>query len=374
MIRPFRPAAPADLNLGALLCGPFEPHAFRSPWWLIGGNAQTIIPARLWRFPRIAYRRERWDTPDGDFIDLDWTTHDADAHAPLVVMFHGLEGDSRSHYARLMMDALRARRWPGVVPHFRGCSGEMNRAPRMYHSGDSAEIAWILDRLYRTHCAPHGRRLLAVGISLGGNMLLRYLGERGTGVRHLSAAATVSAPLDMTAGGAALSQGFGLLYTRMFLRTLKQKAATKLDQHPGLYDREAMLAARSFVEFDNLVTAPLHGYRDVYDYWTRASSKPVLRDVRVPALVLNARNDPFLPGHHLPGPDEVSPDVVLDQPLHGGHVGFLQRRDGRLRHMPLAGRIDWMPARLLRFFDDVLGRPPRPDPDEPQEDQEAGHG
>lgn len=193
MIRPFRSAAPADLNLGALLIGPFEPHAFRSPWWLIGGNAQTIVPARLWRFPRIAYRRERWDTPDGDFIDLDWTTHEADAHTPLVVLFHGLEGDSRSHYAQLMMDALRARRWPGVVPHFRGCSGELNRAPRMYHSGDSAEIAWILDRLYRTHCAPHGRKLLAVGISLGGNMLLRHLGERGADARQLSAAATVSA-------------------------------------------------------------------------------------------------------------------------------------------------------------------------------------
>ncbi|QCX50713.1 YheT family hydrolase [Ralstonia pseudosolanacearum] len=370
MIRPFRSAAPADLNLGALLTGPFEPHAFRSPWWLIGGNAQTIVPARLWRFPRIVYRRERWDTPDGDFIDLDWTTHDADAHTPLVVLFHGLEGDSRSHYAQLMMDALRARRWPGVVPHFRGCSGELNRAPRMYHSGDSAEIAWILDRLYRTHCAPHGRKLLAVGISLGGNMLLRHLGERGTDARQLSAAATVSAPLDMMAGGAALSQGFGMLYTRMFLRTLKQKAAAKLDQHPGLYDRDAMLAARSFVEFDNLVTAPLHGYRNVYDYWTRASSKPVLRDVRVPVLVLNARNDPFLPGRHLPGPEDVSPDVVLDQPLHGGHVGFLMRQDGGLRHVPLAGRIDWMPARLLRFFDDVLGRAPRPDaPEHPGADR-----
>lgn len=354
MNRPLRQAAPVELNLGTMLAGPFEPHAFRSPWWLIGGNAQTIVPARLWRFPRITYRRERWDTPDQDFIDLDWTTHDTDAHAPLVVMFHGLEGDSRSHYASLLMDALRARHWPGVIPHFRGCSGEMNRAPRMYHCGDGAEIAWILERLYRTVCQPQGRKLLAVGISLGGNALLRYLGEHGTGVRHLSAAATVSAPLDMRAGGAALSRGFNMVYTRMFLKTLKSKANAKLDQHPGLYDRAAMMATRTLGEFDNLVTAPLHGFSDVLDYWTRASSKPILRDVRVPALVLNARNDPFLPGQHLPGPADVSSDIVLDQPQHGGHVGFLLRHDSGLRHM--TGRIDWMPARVLRFFDDVLGR------------------
>lgn len=197
--------------------------------------------------------------------------------------------------------------------------------------------------------------MLAVGISLGGNALLRYLGEHGTDARHLSAAATVSAPLDMRAGGAALSRGFNMVYTRMFLRTLKEKASAKLDQHPGLYDRAAMLASRNLSEFDNLVTAPLHGYHDVLDYWTRASSKPILRDVRVPALVLNARNDPFLPGQHLPGPADVSSDVVLDQPQHGGHVGFLLRHDSGLRNM--AGRIDWMPARVLRFFDDVLGRP-----------------
>jgi predicted alpha/beta-fold hydrolase len=353
MLAPFRQTVPVDVQLGAMLAGPFEPHAFRSPWWLIGGNAQTIVPARLWRFPRIRYQRERWDTPDHDFIDLDWTTHEVDAHAPLVVMFHGLEGDSRSHYASLLMDALRARRWAGVIPHFRGCSGELNHAPRMYHCGDAKEISWILERLYQEHCVPQGRRLLAVGISLGGNALLRYLGAR-----HLSAAATVSAPLDMKAGGAALSRGFNMVYTRMFLRTLKEKAGAKLDQHPGLYDRDAMLAARNLGEFDNLVTAPLHGFSDVYDYWTRASSKPVLHEVRVPALVLNARNDPFLPGDHLPGPADVSPDVVLDQPLHGGHVGFLRHGSG-MRHA--AGRIDWMPARILRFFDEVLGRAPQPD-------------
>jgi predicted alpha/beta-fold hydrolase len=152
----------------------------------------------------------------------------------------------------------------------------------------------------------------------------------------------------MRAGGAALSKGFNMVYTRMFLRTLKDKANAKLDQHPGLYDRAAMMATRTLGQFDNLVTAPLHGFRDVLDYWTRASSKPVLREVRVPVLVLNARNDPFLPGQHLPGMADVSPDITLDQPLHGGHVGFL------LRHGK-TGRVDWMPARVLRFFDDVLG-------------------
>ncbi len=330
---------------------------FHTPWWLRGGHAQTILPARFTRHQRIAFRRERWDAPDGDFIDLDWTSHAAAPGTPLVVMFHGLEGDSASHYAQSLMVALRTRGWQGVIPHFRGCSGELNRAPRFYHSGDSAEIRWVLQRLRdQVRRIEPDRPMLAVGISLGGNALLRYLGEDGNAAGFLRAAAAVSAPLDLAAGGAALSSGFNMIYTRMFLQTLKRKSLSKLEQFPGLFDRDTMLASRDLYAFDNVVTAPLHGFRDTDDYWARAASKPILGEIRIPTLVLNARNDPFLPARHLPGPADVSDHVLLEQPEHGGHVGFMTPRGGLLGQLPLlpaAGHIEWLPGRILGFFDSV---------------------
>ncbi|WP_428852363.1 YheT family hydrolase [Imbroritus primus] len=322
-----------------------------APWWLPGGHAQTIIPARLMPAPRVHYRRERWDTPDGDFIDLDWSTHACVTDTPLVVLFHGLEGSSASHYARGLTAALAARQWEGVVVHFRGCSGSLNLAPRFYHSGDGDEIDWVLRRLYQTHCAATRRPLYVVGISLGGNALLRFLGERREDAAFVTAAASVSAPLDLTAGGIALSRGFNMLYTRMFLQTLKTKALAKLKQYPGLFDADAMLKSRDLYAFDNIVTAPLHGYRDTDDYWHRASGKLVLDAITVPTLVLNARNDPFLPAAALPRSADVSPAVTLSQPAHGGHVGFFARHAGWRGHLPPLGQSNWLPLRALRFFD-----------------------
>jgi predicted alpha/beta-fold hydrolase len=181
-----------------------------------------------------------------------------------------------------------------------------------------------------------------VGISLGGNMLLKWLGERGEEARAIiAAAAGVSAPVDLMAGGTALGRGFNRFYTWMFLRTLKAKSRAKLAQHADLFDRARMEAARDLHAFDDVVTAPVHGFVDADDYWTRASSKPWLRRIAVPTLVLNARNDPFLPPAALPGPGDVSGFVTLEQPVHGGHVGFLAAG---------AGGADWMPRRVLRFL------------------------
>jgi len=310
---------------------------YRAPRWLRGGHAQTMYPALFLRGKRPRYRRERWDTPDGDFIDLDFIDAGS-AGAPRVALFHGLEGSSSSHYAVALMRALERARWNGVVVHFRGCSGVPNRLPRAYHSGDAPEIGWILARL-----ADAGQPLYAAGISLGGNALLKWLGEGGAGAGAcLRAAAAVSAPLDLMAAGAALGQGLNLVYTRMFLATLRRKSLDKLARFPGLYDRETVLAARNLREFDDVVTAPLHGYRDTDDYWTRASAKPVLAGVRIPTLVLNARNDPFLPARYLPRPQEVSPTVLLEQPEEGGHVGFTGGA--------FPGNLDWLPQRLLAFF------------------------
>jgi predicted alpha/beta-fold hydrolase len=317
------------------------PEPYRAPSWLCGGHAQTIYPALFLRGPRPRYRRERWETPDADFIDLDFLDG-APAAAPCVVLFHGLEGDSSSHYSLALMRALAHARWNGVVVHFRGCSGEANRLPRAYHSGDASEIGWILARLAQTH-----KPLYAVGVSLGGNALLKWLGESGAGAAAvLAAAAAVSAPLDLMAAGAALGQGLNLIYTRMFLATLRRKSVEKLARFPGLFDRASVLQACTLREFDDVVTAPLHGFRDTDDYWTRASSKPGLASVRLPTLVLNAKNDPFLPARHLPGAHEVSPMVQLEQPMEGGHAGFPGGA--------FPGNLDWLPQRLLAFFSEHL--------------------
>ena len=323
--------------------------AYRAPAWLPGGNLQTIwaaLYARRVAGAPVHYRRERWDTPDGDFVDADWldpepAPPEAGAPAvPLLVLFHGLEGSSRSHYAEAFADVARARGLRYVVPHFRGCSGELNRAPRAYHSGDFEEIGWILAQLRAQHVGP----LLAVGVSLGGNALMRWAAEAGESAwQFVKAAAAVCSPIDLAAGGAAIGQGFNrLVYTTMFLRTMKPKALAKLAQHPGLFDREALLAARDLYAFDNLFTAPLHGFRDTEDYYARASAKPHLHRIRVPALVLNARNDPFVPATSLPAPHEVGARVTLWQPAQGGHVGFPRGRPpGDVRWMPEAV-ADWL--------------------------------
>jgi len=315
-------------------CSPIG--GYRAPRWLPGGHLQTIWPATRVARPPVAYRRERWDTPCGqDFIDVDLV--DGMPGTPVVLLFHGLEGSSDSHYARALMAAVQARGWHGAIPHFRGCSGEANLAPRFYHSGDAEELDWIVRRLLPRYPGP----FYAAGVSLGGNVLLRWLGEQQHGAEIVDAAVAVSAPLDLAAGGAALGRGFNRLYTHMFLQTLKPKALARLARYPGLFDRERLLAARDLYAFDNVVTAPLHGYRDTDDYWHRASARHVLPDITVPTLVLNARNDPFLPGQHLP--QAASRAVTLEYPAEGGHVGFPTG--------PFPGRIDWLARRILHFFD-----------------------
>ena len=309
-------------------------HAYRAPRWLagsgfVGGNLQTIWPAlfaRRFEGSAPVYRRERWDTPDGDFVDVDFQCAAPPAtggpwHAPpWLVLFHGLEGSSASHYAQACAHWARNHGWAFAVPHFRGCSGELNLAPRAYHSGDFEEVGWMLERLRARSPGP----LVAVGISLGGNALLRWAEEAGDGAARVArCVCAISSPIDLAAGGHAIGRGFNrLVYSRMFLRTMRPKALAKLAQHPGLFDREAMLAARDLYAFDNLFTAPLHGFRDTEDYWARASAKPQLDRIRIPALVVNARNDPFVPAASLPNAAQAGPRVTLWQPAHGGHAGF----------------------------------------------------
>ena len=309
---------------------------YRAPRWLPGGNLQTIVAAKLsqpYTGERPPFARQRWDTPDGDFIDIDYLLPQSADDAPLWVMFHGLEGSSSSHYALACADYARQQGVGFAVAHFRGCSGELNRSPRAYHSGDYEEIGWILQRFASSHRGP----LCAIGISLGGNALMRWAGEAGRGAAStVRAVAAVCSPLDLAASGEAIGRGFNRqVYTRMFLGSMKPKALAKLKQHPGLFDAQALMGAQDLYAFDNIFTAPLHGFRDTADYWTRASAKPHLADVRVPALLINARNDPFIPAHSLPAAHEVGQYVQLWQPEQGGHVGFAAGSPpGHLRSLP----------------------------------------
>jgi hypothetical protein len=322
--------------------------SFRSPLWLPGGNLQTIWAARVsvaHQGPAPVFRRERWDTPDGDFIDVDFAFEStaqpgsADPPQPLLVLFHGLEGSSTGHYSLAVADEARRRGWAYAVPHFRGCSGELNRGPRAYHSGDFEEIGWILTRLRARAPAP----LWVVGISLGGNALMRWAAEAGQSAAVLArAVVSVCSPLDLAAAGQAIDSGFNrLVYARMFLATMKPKALAKLAQHPGLFDGQRLRQARTLREFDDIFTGPLHGFAGTDDYWARASAQPHLPRICIPALAVNARNDPFIPAHSLPRPGQTG-QVELWQPAHGGHVGFAHGAPpGHLRAMPRAV-LDWL--------------------------------
>jgi predicted alpha/beta-fold hydrolase len=352
------------------------------PPWLPDGHSQTLYAATLARYHRIAFVRERVDTPDGDFLDFDWTgpglfphKPPADAAAepapiaaartgavrwitpndwamlpqmpgtPAMILFHGLEGGSLSRYAQSIAHYFRARGWIVTVAHFRGCSGTPNRLARAYYSGDSDEVGFMLDSVRAR--VPHAR-WHAVGVSLGGNALLKYLGERAGDMSWLSAAAGISVPMDLVAGGNSLSHGFinRRIYTAYFLKTMKRKVMEKARRFPGAIDVMRITHARDLRDFDDAYTAPMHGFRNALDYWTRASSKPLLPAVAVPTLVLNARNDPFFPEPALPGPADCSPSIVLHQPANGGHAGFPTGA--------LPGHLGWLPQRLSRFFETGL--------------------
>ncbi len=315
---------------------------YRPPWWLPGGHLQTLFSALCAPVPKIDYQRSRWDTPDGDIVAADSVS--GPANAPLVVLFHGLEGGSHSHYACRLMAEVQRLNWRGLVPHFRGCGGEPNRLPRAYHSGDTVEIEWMLQRARGiAGAAP----LFAVGVSLGGNALLKWCGERGAGATDIvSAIVAVSVPYELAATGDHLARGVNLIYTWNFLRTLKANSRRRLARFPKLFDRAAMERARTMREFDDAVTAPLHGFKDVDDYWTQASCKPALRGIRVPTRLIHARNDPFMPAETLPTVSDVSDQVSLDFYDAGGHAGYVCAA--------LPGKLDWLPRRISSFLEQQI--------------------
>jgi predicted alpha/beta-fold hydrolase len=299
---------------------------YHPPWWYRGRHLQTIWGPILRRFHRPPLRRERLETPDGDFLDLDWHA-DSRAGAPFVLILHGLEGSSRSHYVSGLLREVSALGLRGVVLNFRSCSGELNRAPRLYHSGDTSDLDWVVGQLVEREPAA---RLGLIGVSLGGNVALKWLGERAETAPVVGAVA-ISTPFDLAACAQALDRGLARsLYTTEFLRTLRAKVKAKAGLYDGRLDVKAALRARTFAEYDDVVTAPLYGFADARDYWTRSSSGRYLARIRRPCLLINAVNDPFVPPSSLPAEAVArSPWLEAFFPREGGHAGFLEGPLGR---------------------------------------------
>jgi predicted alpha/beta-fold hydrolase len=316
-------------------------------WWVPGPHAQTLWGKLFRRPPAIQARLERWDTADGDFVDM--YRLDGPPGGPRLFLLHGLEGTIRSHYVAGFFREAKRRGWAADLLVFRGCGSELNRARRFYHSGETSDLAFALARVLEEH--PSSPIVLA-GVSLGGNVLLKYLGELGENAPpRLIAAGAVSVPFDLERGSRFISEGFSRVYDRHFLRSLRRKANQKLVRYPDLFDPEALGKARTIYDFDDVVTAPVHGFENAHDYYNRSSSLRWLSRIRRPALLLSAIDDPFLPAAVL---EEVRAIASTNPLLHleftraGGHVGFV------------GGRLPWRPHyyaewRVCEFLSTQLG-------------------
>ncbi len=291
-------------------------------WWLPGPHARTIWGRFFRRTPPLSTRTERWDTADGDFLDL--VRLDAPAGRPRLLVLHGLEGAPRSHYARgLFLEAAR-RGWAADLLLFRGCGQEQNRAARFYHSGETSDLDSVARRLLAADLtAP----LVLAGVSLGGNVLLKWLGELGESAPdRILGAAAVSVPYDLARASRHIDQGFSRIYQHHFLQSLRRKALEKLARYPDLASRDRIEAARTLYEFDDVVTAPVHGFAGAADYYLRSSSIHFLARIRVPTLLLSAFDDPFLPSDVLEqvrGVAATNSVLETEFPERGGHVGFI---------------------------------------------------
>jgi predicted alpha/beta-fold hydrolase len=296
---------------------------------------------------------ERWDTPDGDFLDLQRL--DAPTGSPRLLILHGLEGSPRSHYARGLMAEAYARGWAADLLVFRSCGTEPNRALRFYHSGETTDLDFVVRQLVARE---PDRPIVMAGVSLGGNVLLKWLGERGPELPgQLRGAATVSVPYDLARGARYIDRGFARVYQAHFLRTLKRKALEKQTRFPDALSTAAIRRSRSLFDFDDVVTAPIHGFRDALDYYTRSSSLGFLAAIRLPTLLRSAVDDPFLPPEVLREVAALArdnPALEVELVDRGGHVGFIS---GRVPWRPLyyaewrvtnylAGRVDAAPRAL----------------------------
>jgi predicted alpha/beta-fold hydrolase len=290
--------------------------AFRPAWWLPGPHLQTLYPSLVRRRSHPELTRERLELPDGDFLDLDWTRNDGTA---LVLVLHGLGGSLESPYTGGILQALAAHGYRAVLMYFRGCSGEPNRLARSYHSGETADLRFVIAHL-AGRIAP--KPLAVIGYSLGGNVLLKALGEHA-GMGPVRTGVAVSVPFDLDRAARRLEQGFSRIYQRYLLDRLRRSYRAKASAHTMPVSLARLATLDTFRKFDNEVTAPLHGFRDVDEYYERSSSRQYLHAITTPTLILHAADDPFIPEEAIPGESELGPGVTLELSRRGGHVGFV---------------------------------------------------
>lgn len=303
--------------------------SFKPAWWLRNPHLQTIWPT-LCRRPikDIEIKRERFELPDGDFLDLDWVGRGL---GPIVIILHGFEGSIDSAYAKGMLRAITNEGWRGVFMHFRGCSGVPNRLPRSYHSGETRDVDLVVQAIRSRE--PH-THIAAVGFSLGGNVLLKWLGET-SGNNPLKAAIAISVPFELNKAADRISQGFSRLYEWYMLRCVQKRLEYKFKQLPPPIELPPFSRLKTIREFDDKVTAPLHGFLNVNEYYNYSSSRQYLNKIQVPTLLLQAKDDPFLSEAIIPYPHELSEKIKLEVTDSGGHVGFV------------TGKYPWSPEYWL---------------------------
>lgn len=320
---------------------------FSPAWYLRNRHVQTLWGRLARKLPPAPTRLERWDTPDGDFIELHRIAGSPDS--PRLVLLHGLEGTIRSHYAQGLLHEAHQRGWGADLLIFRSCGSEMNRARRFYHSGETSDIALVMDRLA---AAEPDRPIVAAGVSLGGNVLLKYLGETGDSVPdQLKGAAAVSVPYDLARSSLQIQKGFARLYQWHFMRSLRRKAGTKLVQFPDIAPPKALERARTMYDFDDVITAPLHGFADAGDYYRKSSSLVWLHGIRRPTLLLSAIDDPFLPPEVFDEVRQVAARnawLTLEFPAHGGHAGFIAANGSQLEYFAEKRVCDFLAAHVDR--------------------------
>jgi predicted alpha/beta-fold hydrolase len=337
--------------------------AFRPAWWCPGAHLQTIWAGILRPSPRVVVARARWELPDGDFLDVDELAagvgrsprgarhsrrpppsggYPGWVGAPRVIVLHGLESSSRSPQVLGILREAARRGWGGIAVNFRGCSGEPNRLRRSYHGGDTTDLAWVIARVIRQHPSSP---IVCAGFSLGGNVLLKHLGEQGEALpQQVRAAVAVSAPFDLALSARALDHGVSRIYGSRLVAGLKRKTLAKLARYPDLVEARSLTAVRTLADFDELVTAPVHGFRNAADYWAASSSAAFLPRIRRPTRLINARDDPFLPAAALPvRAVSENPWLSAEFPAAGGHLGFLE---GRWPWAPIA----WAEVRAAEFL------------------------
>ncbi len=328
--------------MAAVAHGKISNSNFVAPWWLQNRHAQTLWP-RLWPAQSpLTYSKERLELSDGDFVDLCWTP---ESSGPLVAVFHGLEGSIASPYVQDIMSGIASRGWRGVFMHFRGCSGEYNRLDRNYHSGDTRDIGFLISTLRKRY---PDSPLFAIAYSLGGNALLKYLGEKKHKAK-LNAAVAVSVPFQLDRCALQLNRGFSKFYQRYLLDSLRRKTREKYRDRKVNLPLQRLDSLKTFHLFDDQITAPLHGFKGVDDYYSRSSCRQYLQNISTPTLIIHSRDDPFMTPDVLPAESELGAGVELELSNKGGHVGFINGKyPWRASH--------WLKTRIPQYIHSHLDK------------------